>query len=290
MKAAARLRQGEPRAQDDLATTPYDRWVSPDGDVVAEFHRLSTGFLLRFPDRADFAIAEDGAAVTCFPVPETDPAAIATLFANSVAPVIGNHRGGLNLHGSAVVVGDLALAFMGLSRRGKTTLAGAFAKAGFPFLTEDVLALVARDAVYLVAPQPPVLRVFGDSAAYLLGEAQMAHPDREKRELPGGERLPIAAAPVPLGAICVLGPGTAEAVQLTPLGEAAALAEVLQHSFLLDVEDKARLHDHFARVAALVGNVPCYRLDYPRRFDQLTGVVAAIARNFVQGRKNNGTD
>lgn len=290
MNKVPRLQQGEAREQGELASAAYDRWVSPDGDVVAEFHRLATGFLLRFPDRADFAIATEDLAVTCFPVPETDPATIATLFANSVAPVIGNHRGGLNLHGSAVVVGNLALAFMGLSRRGKTTLAGAFAKAGFPFLTEDVLALEARDAAYLVTPQPSVLRVFGDSAAYLLGDAELAHPDDEKRELSGGDSLPVAAAPVPLGAICILGPGTAETVQLTGLGEAAALAEVLRHGFLLDVEDKARLRGHFARIAALAGSVPCYRLDYPRRFDHLTSVVETIANHFEQGRDRDGTD
>lgn len=290
MNAGPPLQQGEEREQEELASAPYDRWLTPDGDTVAEFHRTPTGFLLRFPDRADFAIAADGSAVSCHPAPDADPTAITALFANSVAPVIGNHRGELNLHGSAVVVGGKALAFMGLSRRGKTTLAGAFAKAGFPFLTEDVLALEPRDGGYLVAPQSPGLRVFGDSAAWLLGVAAAAHPEDEKRELSGNAGLPAADKAVPLMAICILGPGVAESLQLTPLGAADALAEVLRHGFILDVEDKARLHAHFGRVAALAGTVPCYQLDYPRRFDQLAGVVEAIADHFSESEAADGTD
>jgi len=270
------------REQGALHSAPYDRWVSPAGDVTAEFYRTDEGFLLRFPDQADFTIAGDLQNVRCAPVPEVARDAIETLYANSVRPVIGNHAGELNLHGSAVCIGDRALAIMGLSRRGKTTLAGAFAKAGHPFLTEDVLALTPQDGGWSVAPQRPVLRLFGDSAAILLGDSSGEHSDATKRELAASEALPASSSAAPLGAICILGPGDAHSTTMTPLGEAAALAQFMQHGFILDVDDKPRLHAHFARVAQLARAVPCFSLDYPREFSELSEVIRAVQHQLEQ--------
>ncbi|WP_271079229.1 hypothetical protein [Aurantiacibacter sp. MUD61] len=266
------------RAQQVLASTPYDRWLTPAGDVAAEFHRSDRGYLLRFPDQADFAIADGLEAITCFPTPDTDERTIASLYANSVRPVVGNHAGEFNLHGSAVMIGGKALAIMGFSRRGKTTLAGALAKAGHPFLTEDVLALTPDGSNYSVAPQRPVLRVFDDTAAYLSGEVASARG--EKSELAESADVPAAKDAAPLGAICLLGQGDVEQVTISRCDPAVALAEIMQHSFVLDVEDRARLSAHFERLAALANAVPCHHLDYPRDFARLPAVVTAIAEQF----------
>ena len=264
------------REQAGLPAAPYDRWVSPDGETTAEFHRNNRGYLIRFPEQADFAISADLQSVACRPAPDMETDAIRTLYANSVRPVIGNHTGELNLHGSAVVIDGRALALMGLSRRGKTTLAGAFAKAGHPFLTEDVLALGQQDGSFTVAPQRPILRLFGDSAAFLLGDEPGEHCPDTKSEFAASAALPAADCAAPLGAICILGPGEADSVSLTQLGQAAALSEILRHGFLLDVEDKPRLHAHFARVAQLASSVPCLSLDYRREFSELPQVIRAV--------------
>jgi hypothetical protein len=39
------------RIQPALASAPYDRWVTPEGEVKAEFHRQPAGFLVRFPKK-----------------------------------------------------------------------------------------------------------------------------------------------------------------------------------------------------------------------------------------------
>ena len=265
-----------------MPCAPYDRWVSDDGDANAEFYRTDSGYLMRFPDQADFAIPTGLQGADCFPVSGMTADALRTLFTNSVRPAVGNHIGELNLHGSGVVIGDKAVAIMGQSRRGKTTLAGAFAKAGHPFLTEDVLALDQQNGAYTVDPQLPVLRVFGDSAAYLLDAAPEEHCADTKSALAANATLPAAEEAAPLAAICVLGPGEASEVTLSTLGRAAALSEIMRHGFLLDVEDKARLHAHFARVAQLAAAVPCLSLDYPREFSKLPDVIRAVQRHLEQ--------
>ena len=179
-----------PRAQAPLADPPFDRWVNPDGDVTAEFRRISGGYSVRFPEQADFAISLDTMHVRGTPDDGTPLSVVETLYRNAIEPIVGNHFGGLNLHGSAVLGPGGAIAFLGHSRSGKTTLAGAFATAGYPFLTEDVLALEVDTAGYRVQPHRPVLRLFADSAEFLLGREPDWDDDNSKQELAAGECLP----------------------------------------------------------------------------------------------------
>lgn len=268
------------RAQSPLPDEPFDRWITPDGEVSAEFRRIPGGYSARFPGQADFVISLGTMHVRGTPDEGTPITVLETLYRNSIEPIIGNHLGGLNLHGSAVAGPDGAIAFLGLSRSGKTTLAGAFARAGYPFLTEDVLSLVPDGASYQVQPQRPVLRLFHDSAAFLLGNDPGWEDEESKAELPG---LPFADRPLPLSAICLLGPGEADDVSLTRLGAADALTQLIRHAFVLDVEDRARLAGHFGRLGELAALVPCHALDYPRSYAQLPSVIGTILERVQQG-------
>ena len=265
----------EARKQSPLPVAPYDRWITPDGEETAQFHRVPEGFLLRFPGHADFLVPHGPLPVPCWPIPGSDRAHIDHLFENSVLPLIGNHAGGLFMHGSAVAIGDKAVAFLGLSRRGKTTLAGAFARAGHPFLAEDMLALEATASGYDLLPGKGVLRLFADSADHLLGHPSGGDTDG-KALLEASTKLPHRRAKMPLSAMFVLGPGDVEGVQVDALAPAEALAQIIPHSFILDVEDRLRLRAHFDRVGALAEAVPCLALDYPRRFSELEGVISAV--------------
>ena len=73
-----------------------------------------------------------------------------------------------------------------------------------------------------------------------------------------------------------LGDGSAETIQIHRLSPAEALVEWVKHSFLLDVEERPRLASHFDQVADLANRPIHYRLDYPRRFEDLPRVREAI--------------
>lgn len=277
------LEVGQHEPQQELASTPYDRWLSPTGAVAAEFHRHPQGFLLRFPQQADFIVSADLEQVCCKPVPGLPENTITSLFNNAVLPLLANHAGGLNLHGSAVVVNDVAVAFLGHSRSGKTTLASAFARAGHPFLTEDVVDLTAGRDGFTVRPGRPVVRLFADSADHLGLQAGAA---AAKQEIAVSQALPIADGPAPLGAIFVLGDSSAGDVLIEPLAGAAAAARLLPHAFVLDVTDRARLQGHFERMIGLATAVPCHGLDYPRNYKHLPAVLATVKA--VVMRQDNG--
>lgn len=271
------------RAQAPLADAPFDRWINPDGGVSAEFRRIPGGYCARFPGQADFAISLETMHVRGTPDNGTPLAVVETLYRNAIEPIVANHLGGLNLHGSAVLGPQGAIAFLGLSRSGKTTLAGAFARAGHPFLTEDVLSLLPDGAGYHVQPHRPVLRLFHDSAEFLLGAEPGWEDEESKQELAAGGSLPFADKSAPLAAICLLGPGDSTDVALTRLGAAEALSQLIRHAFVLDVEDRARLAAHFGRLGELAASVPCHALDYPRSYAQLPEVIGAILERAQQG-------
>jgi len=270
------LEQLASRPQEPFAHPPYDQWLTPDGKVSAEFFRTVDGFLVRFPAQVDFAIDPTGQRVICVPTPGMLKDPLNDIYLNSILPILGNYSGELNLHGSATAVANRALAFMGLSRRGKTTLVGACARAGYPFLTEDVLSLKCAGERYWVQPKRPVLRLFPDSAAFLLSGEGLEPVATEKTAIDASRILPHHFKNVRLARIYILGPGDTDSVVIKRLSKADALTQILQHGFILDVEDRARLRSHFERVARLVETVPCHSLDFPRNYVDLPSVIETI--------------
>ncbi len=265
-----------PRAQTPVDGEQYDSWTTPSGVGKAQFFRTKTGYFLRFPKEADFVISGEALDVRGWPALESNETTARNLYENSIEPLLANHRGGMFLHGAAVAINGAAIAFLGLSRSGKTTLAGAFAKAGFPFLTEDAIDLRHQDGGYVLHPRRSGVRLFGDSADYLLGEAPQGRDQHLKGEVEADHGLPFSDEPTPLQRIFVLGPGEALEPQITPLGAHAALPALLPHSFVLDVEDKPRLKGHFLRLAELSQVIACHTLDYPRNYDVLPHVITAV--------------
>jgi hypothetical protein len=63
------------------------------------------------------------------------------------------------------------------------------------------------------------------------------------------------------------------------LKPADALIELVKHSFLLDIEERTLLAAHFDELSALAGQPIFYRLDYPRRYEDLAAVRQAIVEH-----------
>lgn len=199
------LERLEPCVQAPLFLPLYDRWITPGGAVAAEFLRTADGFLVRFPGQADFEINATTLTVRCTPALGAGANLADNLFHNAILPLIGNHTGTLNLHASAVLVDGTAIGFLGQSRSGKTTLAGAFARHGHPYLTEDVLELEQSGPGWFVVPKQTALRLFGDSASYLLGTRQQEPDAVGKQPIEADDRLPFHDHPAQLRALFLLG-------------------------------------------------------------------------------------
>ena len=268
----------EARPQHGLGEPAFHEWSFPDGTPWARFHRAGAGYMVRFPDLADFTISADAADVSCVPAPAVSGETCRHLYLNQVLPLALSRRGNLVFHASAVEVAGTALAFVAESGRGKSTLAARFATSGSRFLADDGLVVRGAGLAYEAVPSHPSIRLWDDSEAALIDHARAAPPVQytAKGRFLAGDGMEFCPDTLPLGAAFFLGPG-AESIEIERLTGAEALVEWVRNSFMLDPRAGAALAAHFEQLAALSNRLPCYRLDYPRSFEALPEVRAAIA-------------
>ena len=55
--------------------------------------------------------------------------------------------------------------------------------------------------------------------------------------------------------------------------------ELVKHSFLLETQEQKKLARHFDALSSLVARTIFFRLDYPRRYEDLPRVREAIMRH-----------
>ena len=268
--------------QQPIDQAPFHEWSLPDGTLWSLFFRRATGYLLRFPDFADFSISSDGHEVSAYPVPGVSKQTVDHLYLNQVLPLALGRQGKLVFHASAVEIGGAAVAFMGESGKGKSTLAASFATSGFRFLTDDGLMLEANGNGYQVMPSHPSIRLWLDSKAALIAPDTPTAPTLEftsKSRFLAGDRIAFCDMPRPLRRVYFLGDGSAAAVTFQRMKPAAALIELVKHSFLLDIEARELLAAHFDELSDLASLPIYYRLDYPRRYEGLAEVRQAIIQH-----------
>ncbi len=284
----------EAREQEAIGPAPFHRFVSPAGGVWTEFYRRGAAYLLRFPGYADFDVSADGTAVVCHPAIDTDLATAEHLYINQVLPLALSQQGRLAFHASAVTVPGGAVAFLGQTGMGKSTLAAAFARTGGSFLTDDGLLLRASGDDYLVLPNHPSIRLWDDSHQALIEDDAALAPAvsfTSKSRVLAGDGMPYCNEPTRLLAAFVLDSPASGGIVIRRAALAASVMSWIKNSFVMDVEDRVSLTRHFHNATVVSGVVPTYYLDYPRRFDLLPSVQAAIVSHVSQGeerKKNDG--
>lgn len=260
----------------------------PDGTPWTAFHRTEAGYLLRFPSLADFVISADAHAVTCLPVPEVSEATVNHLYLNQVLPLVQSKLGKLVFHASAVEVNEGAVAFVGSSGRGKSTLAASFAVNGSRFLTDDGLVVAPGAAEFEALPGHPSIRLWGDSEQALMPPAAPRAPSMSrgaKARFLSGEDLVFCGTARPLRRVYFLGAGEAERIEIRRMTPAESLVEWVKYSFLLDIEERRAVASHFDRVASLASQPIHYHLDFPRCFARLVQVRDLIIEHSGDGSK-----
>jgi len=267
------------RPQASLGVEPFHRYTFDDGTVWTEFYRSGGDYLLRFPDLADFEVSADGTEVIAYPVAETDEATVEHLYINQLVPLALSRQGRPSFHASVVTVPDGAVAFLGKTGMGKSTLAAAFALADAAFLTDDSLIVDERDDQCLAMPSHASLRLWEDSVDALVSDdaaraASISYSS--KARLLAGDALAFGNAPVRLLAAYELAAEQPEDISIRPLSGAERQMAWVGNSFLLDIEDRDLLAQHFDWTHRIASQVPTFSLDYVRDYGMLDDVRDAI--------------
>jgi hypothetical protein len=267
----------------------FHRWGISDGEAWLEFARIGPDYLLRFPDLADYLVCVEAKEIHCYAKPEISLETIRHLLLDQVIPLVLSSLGKLVLHASAVVADEGAIAFLGTSGRGKSTLATYLARQGLPALTDDCLLLEQRDGNLIATPSYPGFRLWQDSVSALFEHApdldRVAHYSEKKRV--GTDQISFCTHPVSLARAYVLGDveetTNANEITVTPLSPREIFLELVQYTYNMDIGNRERLKQDFEAFARLSTMPRFYRLAFPRDLSLLPFVHKAIVENLREG-------
>jgi len=187
-----------------------------------------------------------------------------------------HQRGHLVLHASAVAMNGTAVAFLGESGKGKSTLAAALVSRGHRLLADDILAGSSHDRVAAVIPGVPLMKLWPEAESVFDDGHCTPTPEKSckgKRIWKTGRNFPRKA--LPLGCINILEEGKGPKFESIDSGQ--ALLELIRHSYTARLlMGTGTAASHFQQVAKVAGDAKCRRLirgQDLRRIDNLARMV-----------------
>lgn len=187
----------------------------------------------------------------------------------------------LPLHASVIATPRGAVAFLGASRAGKSTLAAHFRKTGFRVLSDDVAVVqFAPDGRPWIAPGYPQFKLWPEVAEKLGEDASRMPnlwPSQPKRSL--SFQHEFHSTPLPVARLYVLEPVETDKVQLSRLSPFESIRCLAEHTYRAQFVPGLGLQgSHFQAIARLADAVPLTRVRRPAQgfqLDRLTSVLAA---------------
>jgi hypothetical protein len=264
----------------------HDSDVPPPGEVIAAHDfkgarwytatATESGFLLRFRSCGEFVISADLSDVRVRRDPLGRSHLLPILFAGTASALLLALRGETVLHASAVALEGSALAFVGQSGRGKSTVAALLCLDGAKLVTDDVLTVDAG---------PPVTCVGGASELRLRSSAAAladARPDSPSRTT-ADDRRAFSPPPAPLGRLPLTGivipspSRSAQDIQIHRLSPSDALFALLAFPRVHGWSRPGVLSRDFTTLSLVVNLIPVYqaRIPWGPPFDP--GVVRSLA-------------
>jgi hypothetical protein len=262
-------------------------WTLPTGERWLSAAKDEQGYLLQFPELADFFVDVDGREIVCRTMLEIPSHTTRHLLLDQVLPLVMTIRGRKALHATAVFTPAGVCAFTGPTGTGKSTLAASLHLAGYPVLSDDCLVMEAHHGQVLATPAYPGLRLREDTLNALGHDAAhlrpVAHYTSKRRLLPDGHGSYFLTQTFPVARIySLVRPAEVEvegglaAPRIQRLSPRDSLVELLPFLFHLDVTDRTMLARHYDFLEQVVSHVPVRRLWVPNSFTALPVVHEVI--------------
>jgi hypothetical protein len=247
----------------------YERAHSADG---SEF--------LRWPDLFEFMVSHDGRSVVCGWLERATVESFQTYLLAQVLSFALIRQAYEPLHSTTVVVEGKAVALLGDSGHGKSTLAAAFVHAGHQILTDDLLLIRDDGGILCGFAGPPRIKLLPDVARRFFPDqarCSLMNPDGDKLIIPleQGQWQP---GPVPLHGFLLLkeSDDNVRGFDLTSLSGAQSLLQLVRSTYNARISSPDRLRRQFLAVRDWATRIPVRGLTYPRTLAALEQVRQAI--------------
>ena len=229
----------------------------PDGRPMMVVERDDRGYHVWAPRFGRHVVDADGGRVRSA-LPRVSPWRWERLLFAQVLPLVAALRGRELLHASAVSLGGGAIAFVGLSGAGKSSVAAHLVARGASLVTDDVLAMsiesqtadvLAYPGTMLTGLDPRELARMTAAGRALLGE-RLGTSDKTYRA------VPVVAAPLPFSALYFLDRHDGRSIAIGACEELGP--RLLGSRFLSYLDSRAQLLRHLDVCAQIAEAVPSY--------------------------------
>jgi hypothetical protein len=265
----------------EQATKDADVAESPSGWYKHAQKRNGQSYL-RWDDLFEFLIEADGRRIWCGWLGATSLESLQVYLLGHALSFALVKQGYEPLHATSVVIEGQAIAFLGNSGFGKSSLAAAFLAAGHRLLTDDLLLLRRTVDGYQGEPGPPRIKLFPKIARRFLAGTAGGVP---MNSLTGKLVLPLDSAryesrAVPMRAIYVLSAPREvyrrQNIRIEPLSARETFIELIRNTFNYLLIGPERLQRQFCQSQQLSMRLPASRISYPRLLSTLHSVPDAI--------------
>ena len=269
-------------------------WRRPDGTITVSVGKETDYYWIHFPQLVDFKIHPASNRIISYRQKNIPDNSVSHLLLDQVVPRLLSYNGHLIIHASCIHIGKSAIAFCGESGWGKSTLAAFFHSNGYPLVTDDCLLLQTKGSTMTGIPNYCGLRLFSDSLAELpkrfSKSSDVCHYASKQRIA-----IPVAgnSSTTPISDIFFIDNPTqlteSATITTTVISNAAALIELIKHSFPLDITNTASTTDQLKNLAHLINNSKTnfHNLSYPRNMQRLPDVMEAIIHSTTTNLKTN---
>ena len=262
-----------------------------DPDDWIHAHELADGWsYIRYDEMFEFLIAPQGNSVIYRLRGKMSSGSFQTYLLGRVFSYVLVKMGHEPLHATTVVVDGGAVAFLGGSGFGKSSLAACFIAAGCPLLTDDVLRTEERYGRYLAFAGAPCLKLLPGVARLYLDDLSAGVPINNREASASKLLFPLAAehgvsGSLPLRAIYVLtNPRKVyrrQRVVLASMTAREALMNLISFTHNDTLVSPQRMQHLLECAQRLSAAVPVRSLAYPRTLSALDearkGVLADLA-------------
>lgn len=219
--------------------------------------RDDSAYHFAYSDGTAFLITRNGTQVLAAIAPEQTIEDTLTYFTGPIMAFCLALRGIFCLHASAVLIDDVAVAFVGPAGAGKSTTAAMLSRAGVAVISDDALPFHIRPDGVWVSASYPRLRLWGDSVKRLWGEKDalpMLTPNWDKRylRLDSGS---FAPGPHRLGLLVFL--------ESSATASQSVFWAAMNSVYIQDLLPQELLRTQFEQMGTLLRNVCCVTMPVP---------------------------
>lgn len=253
---AAELDFGEPDVSIRSAKLP-----PMEGERFDGFAAIPAGAIINVPNAARYLI-RGGSEIIVDADPDGSERHLRLYLLGSALGALLHQRNLLPLHANSIEIAGRAVAFMGHSGAGKSTMAAWFYDQGFEILADDVCVVTIGEGATMAQPGIPRLRMWRDAleASGRSAEAyELSFDDAEKYNVP--TRTPVSPAAIQLGAVYLLKKLEADASKplIEPLRGIDALEALVANTYRgAYVRLFGGTKAHLASCMALAKSVPVF--------------------------------